>query len=48
MSKNHVALFLEVVGLASVVVGAALWSVVAGFVVAGVALVLFGLAVERM
>ena len=48
MSKNHVALFLEVLGLVSVSVGAALWSVVAGFVVAGLALVVFGLAVERL
>lgn len=47
MSKNHVALLLEVAGLVSLTVGAALFSVIAGLVVAGVALVLFGLAVER-
>ena len=48
MSKNHVALVLEVLGLASVTAGAAMVSVVAGLVVAGVCLVLFGLAVERL
>ena len=48
MSKNHVALVLEVLGLASVTAGAALWSIVAGFVVLGLSLVLFGLAVERL
>ena len=48
MSKNHAALVLEVLGLVSITAGAALWSLVAGLVVAGVSLVLFGLAVERL
>lgn len=47
MSKNHAALALEVAGFASLTAGAALVSLVAGLVVAGFALVLFGLAVER-
>lgn len=47
MSKTHVALLLEVVGLALVTAGFALWSMIAGLIVGGVAIVLFGLAVER-
>ena len=48
MSKNHVALVLEVLGLAAITAGAAFVSVVAGLVVGGIALLLFGLAVERI
>jgi hypothetical protein len=48
MSKTHAALLLEVLGVCSLTAGAFLVSVVAGLVVAGVALVLFGLAVERL
>ena len=47
MDRRLVASGLQVSGLVSLVVGAGLASLVAAFVVAGVGLVLWGVALER-
>lgn len=47
MDKKRAALLLEAAGVASTTAGVAIWSVAAGFVVAGIGSVLFGIALER-
>ena len=42
-----VASILQVLGLISIVIGAALFSPVAGFIVAGVAIALIGITLEK-
>lgn len=46
MLMSKVALVLEAVGAAALVIGVALWSLAAGLVVAGVLLILFGVAAD--
>lgn len=47
MDKKQTATLLEAAGVLLTSIGAAVWSVPAGFVVAGVGAVLFGVALER-
>jgi hypothetical protein len=47
LDRRWVAPGLQVSGLVSLVVGAGLWSLALAFVVAGVGLVCYGVAVER-
>ena len=46
MSKNHVALVVEVAGAAVLVAGVWLWSAAAALVVAGVLLIAFAVAMQ--